>query len=118
MSIRIVVSTISAIQPNLIRVSAYGIRDVENSLNDKEVVGDYEIALNITDFTSEVTPGHVEINVDKFRDLLLQKIANLRNTVELARALEALDLTFELTEIIASESTPKGVEGSTLAHGE
>lgn len=111
----VIVTGVVAIKPGILRVACY--TTTEGALG-----GDYEITIVERDFITETDEHNVEIDLDKFKLLVSQEIARIRNTANLASALNAADLewTIDIDDKALTEDkeTPSSVEGMSLAYGD
>jgi len=108
------VETVVAIKPNILRVKLYT-HDEEHP--EKGVI-DYEIALLTNDFTTQTSEGTVEIDIDNFKKLVTKQLTEMQNTANLAKAIEAADLYWEIAFSDTNKEEEESPEGLKLAFGE
>ena len=111
----VVIESVSAVKPSIIRVAFYTYNaDDETDSGIKN----YELALPIQDFTKQQSPTDVEINVDRFQEIVSLHVAELQDTANLAKALEAANLTWNIeAESIAVKEKERTKNGKKLAYG-
>lgn len=111
---KVVISTIFAINPSVIRVELY-------TYDDTTGVADYALAVPVELFTSRNDETHeVEVDVAKFQQIVSERIIEARNVATLAKYVENQQLEWDLvvepkTEEQKEESP---LDGMNLAYGE
>lgn len=111
-TLKIYVDSVVAVKPGLLRVSAY------TSAVESGLTATYEIVVSDTDFTSYKDGGTVaNIDVDMFMDVVTKSIQLLRNTGNLAAALNQANLEWEVSIDVQEVKEPKKND-LTLAYGD
>lgn len=91
---KIIIEEILPIKPNILRVKAYTVTDEES---ETPHVTSYELAVHTQDFVERPDSKTVQINLDKFRNLITSQLSELQDTANLAAALEHADLEWDVT---------------------
>ena len=94
------------IKPNLLRVYA-----VVTDGNDQST---YEIALNVGEFVSVKEPMHFEIDQEKFMHAVTSVIADTKQTSEIAKILQSVNLEWDVTDLPVVQSP---LETHEIAYG-
>jgi len=112
---QVVVNDIVAINPSIIRVTVYTHNKTEGVDTDYKY---YELAIPIADFTDN-DGSNINIDGDKFQQVVSQKILDARLVANLAVYMDSLNLEWELVTDEQPQSTEEetAVEGKTLAYG-
>jgi hypothetical protein len=116
--LKVYIQSISAVKPGILRVN------VITYFGDKNAT--YEMAVVDKDFVTYNEDGsQAEIDIAAFTQLITQQIDKLRNTANLAMALEAADLSWTIrasnsnTLLVEDDDIPDQTrEGMQLAYGD
>ena len=110
---RIVLTSITAINPHVIRVSLYTTSEDTGSLRD------YELAMPAEIFTTKNTETNaIEIDLDKFQQVVSEKVIETNNMANLAKAIEDRGMEWELIAAHTEVETPNDKDGLLLAYGD
>jgi len=120
--LKVVISGVVAINPNVIRVDLYTYNGAIDDSSDSDYRW-YQIAIGIEEFTEKSEDGSIAILGDRFTEKLSEKIVAARNVAELASFLDSKNIEWELNVTDANisqdeETVPNGVEGMKLAQAE
>lgn len=119
--LRVIVSDVVAVKPNILRVSLYTINQTDDG--QETVGGDYELIVLAQDFTQIQDDGSVAIDLSALQLNLTKQIVNLQWTNGLAQAVMNADMAWEIkaddeSQVTEEKETPKGVQGMSLAYGD
>ncbi len=109
---KVVIESCVAINPHIIRVALY-------THNDGEEYTHYEFAIPVDDFTSKEDNGTINIDGNRFQEVVSNKIGASLNVALVANILNDQDMEWELVSQpqVEPEVDTTNKDGLTLAYG-
>jgi hypothetical protein len=114
--LKVVVSSVVAVNPYVIRITCYTYNPDTNV--SEETPKDYEIAVGITEFTSEGEKGNVDVDLVKLQHILSEKIVQSQNAANLALVVDNANMEWDIVlNQPMTEEKEDNKEGLSLAYG-